>query len=62
MLERSVMEVITIKKKALVLDADEIEKSKICYRTLIENLSDIISADSIRFAKYMIVKLEELEM
>ena len=60
------MEIITIKKKALVLDEDEIAKLKYCLRDF-NTTRDVLTVeqaygDYTRFANYMIVKLEELDI
>ena len=56
------MEIITIKKKALVLDEDEIAKLKECMRIYSGAIYTDACPELHKFAKYMIVKLEELEM
>lgn len=55
------MEILNIKKKVLVLDKDEIKKLKNILFAYIK-ASFCKSTTNHKFAKYMIVKLEEIEL
>ena len=58
------MKVITIKQNALVLDDEEIARLTVCLKDVLSSGDKWIELkeEYKKFAKYMIVKLEELEI